>query len=189
MRHNVAGRLFGRTANQRKALFRGLVGALIKHERIETTVAKAKETRKLAERLVTLGKRGDLHAKRIALAKRPDRTLITKLFDEIAPRFTDRAGGYLRIVRTRRRVNDRAHLAVLEFVDYEEHVMGVQKPSAKKKKKAAEPKKAEKKAAEPKKEEKKAAEPKKEEKKAAPKKKKSATASAKKKSSPKKKEE
>jgi large subunit ribosomal protein L17 len=181
MRHNVAGRLFGRTANQRKALFRGLVGALIKHERIETTVAKAKETRKLAERLVTLGKRGDLHAKRIALAKLPDRTLITKLFDEIAPRFTDRAGGYLRIVRTRRRVNDRAHLAVLEFVDYEEHVMGVQKPSAKKKKKAAEPKKEEKKAApkkkeaaEPKKEEKKAAEPKKEEKKAAPKKKKAA---------------
>ncbi|KKK51406.1 hypothetical protein LCGC14_3115260, partial [marine sediment metagenome] len=89
MRHKVAGRLFGRTANQRKALLRGLVGAVLEHQRIETTVAKAKETRKLVERLVTIAKRGDLHAKRNALAKLPNRTLITKLFDEIAPRFSE----------------------------------------------------------------------------------------------------
>jgi large subunit ribosomal protein L17 len=120
MRHNVAGRLFGRTANQRKALLRGLVASLIEHQRIETTVAKAKETRRLAEKLVTLGKRGDLHAKRLAMARVPNRTLVVKLFDEIAPRFAERNGGYLRIVPTRRRVNDRAQMAVLEFVDYEE---------------------------------------------------------------------
>ncbi len=118
MRHNVAGRLFGRTANQRKALFRALVGSLIEHQRIETTLAKAKETRRLAEKLVTLGKRGDLHAKRLVMAKLPNRALVVKLFDEIAPRFADRNGGYTRIVPTRRRVNDRAQMAVLEFVDY-----------------------------------------------------------------------
>jgi large subunit ribosomal protein L17 len=120
MRHNVAGRLFGRTANQRKALLRGLVGALIEHERIETTVGKAKETKRLVEKLVTLGKRGDLHAKRLAMAKLPNRPLVIKLFDTIAPRFTDRNGGYLRIIHSRRRVNDRAEMAVLEFVDYED---------------------------------------------------------------------
>lgn len=120
MRHNVAGRLFGRNANHRKALLRGLVASLMEHQRIETTVAKAKETRRLAEKLVTLGKRGDLQAKRLVMAKMPNRALMVKLFDEIAPRFAERPGGYLRIVHTRRRVNDRAHMAVLEFVDYEE---------------------------------------------------------------------
>ncbi len=139
MRHNVAGRLFGRTANQRKALLRGLVAALIEHQRIETTVAKAKETRRLAEKLVTLGKRGDLHAKRLAMAKMPNRTLVVKLFDEIAPRFAERNGGYLRIVSTRRRVNDRAHMAVLEFVDYEEIR---EKEAAEKKKKGKKAEKA-----------------------------------------------
>lgn len=120
MRHNVAGRLFGRTANQRKALLRGLVRVLIEQERIETTLAKAKETRRLAEKLVTLGIRGDLHAKRLAMARVPHRPAVTKLFHEIAPRFAGRNGGYLRIVKTRQRVNDRAQMAVLEFVDYEE---------------------------------------------------------------------
>lgn len=120
MRHNVSGRLFGRTANQRKALLRSLVGSLIEHQRIETTLAKAKETRRLAEKLVTLGKRGDVHAKRLAMSRLPNRALVVKLFDEIAPRFTDRNGGYLRIVSTRQRVNDRSQMAVLEFVDYEE---------------------------------------------------------------------
>jgi large subunit ribosomal protein L17 len=120
MRHNVAGRLFGRTANQRKALLRGLVSALFEHERIETTVAKAKETRKIAERLVTLGVRGDLHAKRVVMSRIPNRKLVVKLFHEIAPRFKDRNGGYLRIVQTRTRVKDSAPMAVLEFVDYED---------------------------------------------------------------------
>ena len=120
MRHKVAGKLFHRTANQRKALLRGLVTALLEHQRIETTVSKARETRKLVERLVTLGKRGDLNSKRVAMAKLPNRTLIVKLFDEIAPRFVNRPGGYLRIIKTRQRVNDGSEMAVIEFVDYEE---------------------------------------------------------------------
>jgi large subunit ribosomal protein L17 len=144
MRHNVAGRLFGRTANQRKALLRGLVRSLIEHERIETTLAKAKETRKVAERMVTLGIRGDLHAKRLAMAKLPDRTIVVKLFDEIAPRFAGRNGGYLRIVRTRQRVNDRAQMAVLEFIDYEEN----QQKKEKKEKKDKAPRKTKAKAGE-----------------------------------------
>lgn len=120
MRHRVSGRHFGRTANQRKALLRGLIASLIEHQRIETTLAKAKEAKKLAERIITLGIRGDLHSKRIALSHIPNRKVIAKLFSEIAPRFTGRNGGYLRLIRTRNRVNDAAPMAVLEFVDYEE---------------------------------------------------------------------
>ncbi len=120
MRHNVAGRKFGRTANQRKALLRGLAHAVIEHGRIETTVAKAKEARRIVEKLVTLAKRGDLHAKRLVMKKLPQRDMMQKLFDEIAPRFADRNGGYMRIVQTRQRVNDRADMAILEFVDYED---------------------------------------------------------------------
>ena len=120
MRHNRAGKLFGRTANQRKALLRGLVASLIKYQRIETTVSKAKETRRIAEKLVTLAKRGDLHAKRLVLQKVPNKDLMFKLFNEIAPRFADRNGGYLRLIHTRQRVNDRAEMAVLEFVDFED---------------------------------------------------------------------
>lgn len=118
MRHKVAGRNFGRTANQRKALLRGLVSALIEHQKIETTLAKAKETKRIAEKLLTLALRGDLHAKRLVLAEIPNRGIVVKLFDEIAPRFKGRNGGYLRIVHTRLRVNDRAQMAVLEFIDY-----------------------------------------------------------------------
>jgi large subunit ribosomal protein L17 len=139
MRHNVAGRLFGRTANQRKALLRGLVRSLIEQERIETTLAKAKETRKIAEKMVTLGIRGDLNAKRLALASIPSRAAVTKLFDEIAPRFAGRNGGYLRVVQTRRRVNDRAQMAVLEFIDYEDNLK--KKEEAKKGKEKKEKKK------------------------------------------------
>lgn len=176
MRHNLSGRLFGRTANQRKALLRGLVGSLIEHERVETTVAKAKEARVIAEKLITLGIRGDLHAKRLVMSRLPNRSLVVKLFHEIAPRFSGRNGGYLRVVRTRRRVNDRAEMAVLEFVDYEEirgAAQGEKKAEkAKKEKKATAEKKAGKKA------EKKAKAPAETEKKkaAAPKRKKSAAA-------------
>jgi len=120
MRHKVDGRLFGRPANQRKALLRGLVSSLFEHERIETTVAKAKEVRKIAEKIITLGIKGDLHAKRLALSYVPNRTALSKLFSEIAPRFSGRNGGYLRIIQTRNRVNDSAPMAVLEFIDYEE---------------------------------------------------------------------
>jgi len=120
MRHRVKKKHFGRTTNQRKALFRNLLVNLFIHERIETTVAKAKAIRSMAEKMVTLGKRGDLHAKRIALSYVPNRAAVSKLFSEIAPRFSDRNGGYLRIVRTRNRLKDQAPLAVIEFIDYEE---------------------------------------------------------------------
>ncbi len=119
MRHRVDGRLFGRPTNQRKALLRNLVASLIEHQRIETTVAKAKEAKRIAERLVSLAIKGDLASRRLAMSYLPNRRLISHLFKEIGPRFVGRNGGYLRIVRTRRRVNDRAELAVLEFVDYE----------------------------------------------------------------------
>ena len=119
MRHKVAGRLFGRTANQRKALLRGLVASLFEYQRIETTVARAKAIKGMAEKLVTFGKRGDLHAKRMVMSYIPNRTVVAKLFSEIAPRFADRNGGYLRIIHTRQRVNDRAPMAIVEFIDYE----------------------------------------------------------------------
>lgn len=119
MRHKVDGRLFGRPANQRKALLRGLVTALLDNQRIETTVAKAKETKRIAERMITFGIKGDLHSKRQVLSYVTDRTVASKLFNEIAPRFSGRNGGYLRLVQTRNRLKDSAPMAVLEFIDYE----------------------------------------------------------------------
>jgi len=120
MRHRVDGRAFGRTTNQRRALLRNLVASLFEHQRIETTVAKAKEVKKIAEKIITLGIRGDLNSKRRALSYISNRAAIAKLFNEIAPRFSGRNGGYLRIIRTRDRVKDASPMAVLEFIDYEE---------------------------------------------------------------------
>ena len=120
MRHKCDGRLFGRPSNQRKALLRGLVTALFDNQRIETTVAKAKETKRIAERMITFGIKGDLHSKRQVLSYVTDRSAASKLFKDIAPRFVGRNGGYLRLVQTRNRINDSAPMAVLEFVDYEE---------------------------------------------------------------------
>jgi len=119
MRHKVDGRLFGRPANQRKALLRGLVTALFDNQRIETTVAKAKETKRIAERMITFGIKGDLHSKRQVLSYVTDRTAASKLFNDIAPRFVGRNGGYLRLVQTRNRLKDSAPMAILEFIDYE----------------------------------------------------------------------
>ncbi|MCC6346808.1 MAG: 50S ribosomal protein L17 [Nitrospirales bacterium] len=132
MRHKAAGRNFDRTANQRKALLRGLVSSLIEHQRIETTLAKAKAIKGITEKLVTFGKRGDLHAKRMVLSYIPNRVIMTKLFSEIAPRFTERNGGYLRIVQTRQRVNDRAPMAIIEFVDYEGRAHAAEKKGGEK---------------------------------------------------------
>jgi large subunit ribosomal protein L17 len=163
MRHKVAGRLFGRTANQRKALLRGLVVSLFEYQRIDTTVAKAKAIKGMAEKLVTFGKRGDLHAKRMVMSYIPNRAVVAKLFAEIAPRFADRNGGYLRIIHTRQRVNDRAPMAIVEFVDYESirpksaKKDGEKEADVKTEKKAAEKKAVEKKAAEKKSAEKKPA--------------------------------
>ena len=120
MRHKVAGSNFNRTANQRKALLRGLVSSLIEHQRIETTLAKAKAIKGITEKMVTFGKRGDLHAKRMVMSYIPNRAVVAKLFSDVAPRFADRNGGYLRIVQTRQRVNDRAPMAIIEFIDYED---------------------------------------------------------------------
>lgn len=118
MRHRVAGRGFGRNAHQRKALLRCLVTSLIEHLKIETTAAKAKEAKRLAERIITFGKRGDLHSRRLALSHIPNNSIITKLFNEIAPKIT-RSSGYLRIVKTRLRAGDSADMAILEFADYD----------------------------------------------------------------------
>ncbi len=119
MRHRVRKKNFGRNTNQRKALFRNLIVNLLMHERIETTVTKAKTVKTLAEKVITLGKKGDLHSKRLALSYVPNRAAVAKLFGEIAPRLSKRNGGYLRVVKTRTRLKDQAPLAVLEFVDYE----------------------------------------------------------------------
>ncbi len=133
MRHKVDGRLFGRPANQRKALLKGIVTALFENQRIETTVAKAKEARRIAERMITFGIKGDLHSKRQVFSYISDRAVASKLFSEIAPRFSGRNGGYLRIVQTRNRLKDSAPMAVLEFIDYEaiKQVKGKAKKEAK----------------------------------------------------------
>lgn len=146
MRHSVKGSLWGRTANQRKALLRGLIGAILLNQRIETTVAKAKEIRRHVEKLVTMARRGDLHSKRLALSVIPNREAVAKLFADIAPRFANRSGGYMRIVRTHRRIKDQAEMAILEFVDYDDIKGTLKKPS----KKSSEAEAPEKKKAEPK---------------------------------------
>jgi large subunit ribosomal protein L17 len=141
MRHKVSGRLFGRTANQRKALLKGIVSSLLEYQRIETTLAKAKAAKGIAEKIVTMGIKGDLHSKRLVLSYIPNRAVVSKLFSEIAPRFSGRNGGYLRLVQTRNRVNDGAPMAVLEFIDYE----AIKKPKEEKKKDKAKGKEEEKK--------------------------------------------
>ena len=119
MRHNVAGRRLGRTSSHRLALFRNQLASLMAEERIITTLPKAKELRPLAERLVTHGKAGTVHARRLVSRWLPDRTLVKKLFEEIAPRHAERPGGYLRIVKLGGRQGDGAEMAVLEFVDFD----------------------------------------------------------------------
>jgi large subunit ribosomal protein L17 len=117
MRHNVDGRKLGRTAAHRRALYRNLVISLIQHERIKTTTPKAKEARRLAERLITFAKRGDLSARRHAARILHDKAAVKKLFDEIGPRYAERAGGYTRVVKFGKpRRGDSAEMALLEFV-------------------------------------------------------------------------
>jgi len=116
MRHQKAGRKLGRETSHRLAMFRNMVTSLLEHERIETTEQKAKEVKRLADKMVTLGKRGDLHARRQAMQVIRTETGGKKLFDEIAPRFKDRAGGYTRIIKIGRRLGDNALVVVLELV-------------------------------------------------------------------------
>lgn len=119
MRHRMHGRKLGRTTAHRTAMFRNQLTALFTHERIVTTVAKAKELRPLAERMVTLARTGTLPARRRVLTMVPDKGTVRRLFDDIAPRFADRPGGYTRILRLGRRRGDGAEMAIIEFVDYE----------------------------------------------------------------------
>ena len=119
MRHRRAGKKLGRDSAHRKALYSNLAGALIEHGRIKTTVAKAKAVKPFAEQMITLGKRGDLHARRLALAELRSQDVVHQLFADVAPRFADRAGGYTRIVKLGPRLGDAAEMVYLELVDYQ----------------------------------------------------------------------
>ena len=117
MRHGFRGRRFNRSAEHRKAMFMNMCQAIIKHEQIVTTLPKAKDLRPVVEKLVTLGKRGDLHARRQAIAQLKDVLLVKKLFDVLGPRYKERSGGYTRIMKAGFRFGDNAAMAVIEFVD------------------------------------------------------------------------
>ena len=117
MRHRVAGVKLSRTAAHRRALFRNLVTALLEHEAIRTTDAKAKEVRRGADRMITLGKQGTLHARRRAATVLRRANVVKKLFDDLAPRYAERHGGYTRVVKLGHRLGDAAHLSVVELVE------------------------------------------------------------------------
>src|SRR5258707_4276335 len=117
MRHGIAHRKLNRTHEHRRAMFANMAAALIKHEQIVTTLTKAKDLRPVVEKLVTLAKRGDLHARRQAIAQIKDVDLVRKLFDVVGPRYKERAGGYLRVLKAGFRYGDNAAMAVIEFVD------------------------------------------------------------------------
>lgn len=116
MRHRVVAGVLGRSPSHRLAMYRNMVTSLLEHERIETTDAKAKGVRRLAERMITLGKRGDLHARRRALRVIRSRSVTAKVFDDLAERFRDRPGGYTRIIKVRNRVGDSAPMSIIELV-------------------------------------------------------------------------
>jgi large subunit ribosomal protein L17 len=118
MRHRRSGKKLGRDSAHRRALYSNLAGALIEHGRIKTTVAKAKAVKPFAEQMITLGKRGDLHARRLALAELRSQDVVHQLFADVAPRFADRPGGYTRIVKLGPRLGDAAEMVYLELVDY-----------------------------------------------------------------------
>jgi large subunit ribosomal protein L17 len=118
VRHQNTGRKLGRDSSHRKALFANLASAVIEHGRIETTLAKAKEARPLTEEMITLGRKGDLHSRRLALSTLRSQGVVHKLFAEVAPRFEGRPGGYTRIVKLGPRKGDAAEMAYLEFVDH-----------------------------------------------------------------------
>ena len=119
MRHQRAGKKLGRDSAHRRALYANLAGALIEHGRIKTTEAKAKAVKPLAEQMITLGKRGDLSARRQAISELRSQDAVRRLFDDVAPRFADRPGGYSRIVKLGQRQGDAAAMVYLELVDYE----------------------------------------------------------------------
>src|SRR5262245_52893683 len=125
MRHGNTNRKLSRTASHRKAMFANMSAALIKHEQIVTTLPKAKELRPIVEKLITLGKRGDLHARRQAIAQVRDETQVAKLFATLGPRYKDRQGGYIRILKAGFRYGDNADMAVIELVDRDVDAKGL----------------------------------------------------------------
>src|SRR5271165_4524651 len=125
MRHGVAGRKLGVTSTHRQAMFRNMAVALIKHEQITTTLPKAKELRPVAEKLITLGKRGGLHGRRLAYAQLRDDTIVAKLFSTLADRYRARAGGYTRVLKAGMRYGDAASMAVIELVDRDPAAKGL----------------------------------------------------------------
>ncbi|WP_306253635.1 50S ribosomal protein L17 [Parvularcula sp. IMCC14364] len=125
MRHGFAHRQLNRTASHRRAMFANMAASLIKHEQIKTTLPKAKELRPYVEKLVTLAKRGDLHARRQAISQIRDKDMVKKLFETIGPRYEERPGGYIRIMKAGFRYGDNAPVAVIEFVDRDESAKGL----------------------------------------------------------------
>lgn len=125
MRHRISGRKLNRKSQHRKAMFSNMAAALIKHEQIKTTLPKAKELRPIVEKLVTLGKRGKLHDRRRAFAMLRDDATTAKLFETLGPRYQDRNGGYIRIIKAGFRYGDAAPMAMIEFVDRDEDAKGL----------------------------------------------------------------
>jgi len=125
MRHRNAFRKLNRTATHRSALFASLASALIKHEQIVTTLPKAKDLRRVADRLITLAKRGDLHARRLAFARIRDEAMVAKLFDTLGPRYAERPGGYTRVMKAGFRYGDSAPMAVIELIDRDTDAKGL----------------------------------------------------------------
>jgi len=142
MRHRLHTFKIGRTGAHRKAMLANMVSSLIEHGEIRTTITKAKEARRVADKMVTLGKKGDLHRRRLAVSKLRDKTAVKKLFDEIAPQYTERNGGYTRIIKLSRRLGDAAEMCILQFVESDEAVKKAEKPAKTKKAKAPKAKKA-----------------------------------------------
>ena len=124
MRHKMAHRKLNRTASHRKAMFANMASSLIEHEQIVTTLPKAKELRPIVEKLVTLAKKGDLNSRRLAIARTRNRDMSKKLFDILGPRYKERSGGYIRIMKAGFRFGDNAPMAVIEFVDRDESAKG-----------------------------------------------------------------
>ena len=124
MRHGMSGRKFNRTSPHRQAMFANMAAALVKHEQIKTTLPKAKDLRRVVDRLITLGKRGDLHARRQALSVLRDPKITAKLFDALATRYKDRPGGYTRVLKAGFRYGDMAPMAVIELVDRDPEAKG-----------------------------------------------------------------
>ena len=126
MRHRMSGRKLNRTSSHRKAMFSNMAASLLRHEQISTTLPKAKELRSIADKMITLGKRGDLHARRQAHSFLQDDEVVAKLFDSLADRYKDRPGGYTRVLKAGFRYGDAAPMAVIELVDRDEDAKGAE---------------------------------------------------------------